>query len=320
VSKPRIHLIATGGTIAGTSADATDTRNYTIGTLTAEALVASVPPLKDLAQISVEQPYNLDSKDMTPDHWLGLARATQAALARDDVDGVVITHGTDTMEESAFFLDLVLPPGKPVVFTGAMRPATALSADGPMNLYCAVLLAASPEAHGLGVVVVMNNRIHAARRVAKAHSSALDAFASGEAGLLGTLPPVSLLQHPIRDLSNYPLIDITILPRVEILLVGPGSSPELMRAAIQSGAKGVVLSVLGNGNPPRLWESAVASAQQEGVAVMCVAQPASWPGQLSSNAVLDALARGLRPNQARILLMLALAFPDRQLAARHQRP
>lgn len=305
-AKSRIHLIATGGTIAGTAPDPADTRNYTAGVLTAEQLIASVPPLTDLAEISVEQLYNLDSKDMTPDHWLGLARATQAALARDDVDGVVITHGTDTMEESAFFLDLVLPPGKPVVFTGAMRPATALSADGPMNLYGAVLLAASSEAHGLGVVAVLHNCIHAARDLRKAHSHALEAFSSGEAGILGRLPPLRL----IRRLEPHPPFDLgtcAVLPRVDMLLVGAGSSPDLATAAVAAGAQGLVLALPGNGSLPAAWGDPVETIRNSGVPVIRASHADGGVASDPNPHILPCSPHP--PAKARIALMLALAVP-----------
>jgi L-asparaginase len=305
VPKTRIHLIATGGTIAGTAADPTDTRDYTIGALTAEALVASVPPLQDLAEISVEQLCNIDSKDMTPTHWLGLARATQAALARDDVAGVVITHGTDTMEESAFFLDLVLAPGKPVVFTGAMRPATALSADGPMNILDAVTVALSPEARGLGVVVVMHGRVHAARDVVKGHPHALDAFTSGEAGALGSVPPLRISRLPSRGAAPIDVSSIVELPRVDLILVGAGSSPDLLDASLVAGARGVVLALPGNASLPAAWETAAQAAMAAGLSVLrsartgCAHRP-PLPGKS------QILTSGLSAPKARVALMLCL--------------
>lgn len=305
---PHIHLIATGGTIAGTAPDPTDTRHYTAGTLTAEQLLTSAPPLKDLASISVEQLYSLDSKDMTPDHWLGLARATQIALSRGEVDGVVITHGTDTLEESAFFLDLVLPPGKPVVFTGAMRPATALSADGPMNLFQAVNVAIHPDFHGRGVLVVMNDEVHGASHVTKTRSGGSARFTSPRGGPLG-------LAHPPRislDLKHAPapppdITHIHTLPRVDIVFVAAGTTPELLNAAIALGAQGIVLILPGAAGLPSPWVQAIERARQAQIAIVempraGIAEPITW-----GNSPPHSIHSPLTPLQARIALMLTLA-------------
>jgi len=307
VSKPRIHLIATGGTIAGAAADPLDTRNYMIGGLPADDLVASVPPLKDLAEIVVEQLYNIDSKDMTPDHWLGLARATLAALARDEVDGVVITHGTDTMEESAFFLDLVLPSAKPVVFTGAMRPATALSADGPMNLFDAVSVAAHPTARDLGVIVLMHGRLHAARDVTKAAPRSLEAFTSGEAGVVGWVPPLTINRRPARSLAPLDISGTEELPRVDMLLAGAGSTPDLLKACIRAGARGVVLALPGNASLPAAWEAAARAAVEAGVSVVRSARAGSGASRTPLPGQIHIPTTPLPAPKARVALMLALA-------------
>lgn len=306
MNKPRIHLIATGGTIAGTAESASEAHAYTAGTLSALELIASVPPLATLADITVEQLWNLDSKDMTPEHWVALARATQAALDRDDVDGVVITHGTDTMEESALFLDLFIRPGKPVVFTGAMRPASALSADGPMILYLAVQLACSPDARDLGVVGVMNNRIHAARNLRKAHPTALDAFTSGEAGALGSLPPVQIHRRPPPRACTWAL-RTSELPRVDILMVSAGSEPDLIAACIHAGAKGIVLSLPGNCSLPDRWKFAVDAAAARVPVVMSSRTGEAVHVRLAG--ACDPLWFGdgwLTPTQARVHLIAGL--------------
>jgi L-asparaginase len=304
VHRPRIHLIATGGTIAGTAPDPTDTRNYAAGTLTAEELIASVPPLKDLAEISVEQLYNLDSKDMTPDHWLGLARATQAALDRQDVDGVVIIHGTDTMEESAFFLDLVLPPGKPVVFTGAMRPATALSADGPMNLYCALLVASSPEARNLGVLTVMEQRIYSASHFSKTFRSGPATFESGFGGLIGHAPPVMILGAP--RIPSRPRLDLSLqqhIPRVDVVWVGSGMQSEQLIAAARSGTCGLVLALPGNCSLPTNWLPAVQQLIEMSLPLLGI--PQSGYGLMKGS--IGFLSHGpLSISQARVALIWAL--------------
>ena len=309
--KPRIHLIATGGTIAGIASDPGETLRYAAGSLSAEQLVASVPPLQSLAELSVQQLWNLDSKDMTPEHWIALARATRDALRRPEVDGVVITHGTDTMEESALFLDLVLRSDKPIVFTGAMRPATALSPDGPMMLYCAVQLAASPEARGLGVVAAMNNRIHAARHLRKAHPTALDAFSSGEAGALGSLMPVHIHRRPpaLAAPDDVSWLDRAgKAPRVDLLLVGAGSAPDLLAACVVAGAQAVVLSLPGNCSLPGSWAHEVERAASQGVGVILASRTGEAAHLRLHGPVHPPLQEGawLTPVQARVHALTGL--------------
>ena len=180
-SLPRIRLLATGGTIAGAQTDGE--RGYRAAAFSVEALVAAVPQLATLARIEVEQVAAIGSQDMNEAVWLKLAARTEAALAEPEIAGVVITHGTDTMEETAFFLNLVVRSEKPVVLVGAMRPATAISADGPMNLYNAVAVAAQPAARGRGVLVVANDEIHFAREIAKTNTTQVGTFNSGHRGL-----------------------------------------------------------------------------------------------------------------------------------------
>ena len=165
--KANVHIIATGGTIAGRAASAAATVGYKAGELTVGQLIASVPVLDKLANLSGEQLCNIDSKDMQESIWLQLAERVEAAAERKDVDGIVITHGTDTLEETAFILQLTVKTDKPIVLTGAMRPATAISADGPMNIWQSVQVAADKSATGRGVLVVMNGQIHGAETVTK---------------------------------------------------------------------------------------------------------------------------------------------------------
>lgn len=297
--KPRIHLIATGGTIAGASGSAIDTTGYRAGSLAAEAMIASVPQLADLAELTTEQLYSLDSKDMTPAHWAGLAGAIE--LARDDVDGIVVTHGTDTLEESAYFADLVLPAGKPVVFTCAMRPATALSPDGPMNLYAAVSVACAPEAAGLGVLVVSNDRIHAAREVTKGHTQAVDAFVSPDAGPLGWARPPVITRRPAGPANHSIGLDsLGVLARVDILTVAAGSSPDLLQACIDAGARGVVLALPGNASLPQAWLPHVEAARAAGCIVRCVSRTGAGP--LSDTPTTPSSAI-----KARVALMVELS-------------
>src|SRR5690606_33551098 len=175
---PRIALLTTGGTIAGAADAASGPDGYTAGTVAGEALLAAVPGLRERADIVVEPCLALDSKNMAPQHWLAIAQAARGLIAREDVAGLVLTHGTDTLEETALFLELLLPAAKPVVLTGAMRPADAVSADGPANLLDAVRVVIDPAAHGRGTLVAFAEHILPARGLRKAHATSMDAFAA----------------------------------------------------------------------------------------------------------------------------------------------
>src|ERR1044071_10377486 len=176
-AKPKIKVLATGGTIAGAQASSSDV-GYKSGTFSVDDLIKAVPQLKDLADLTGEQVANIGSQTMNHEVWLKLAKRVNEVLKDNDTDGVVITHGTDTLEETAYFLSLVVKIDKPVVLVGSMRPATAISADGPANLYNAVSLAANPEAKGLGPVIVLNDEVHYAREAQKMNTTALDTFKS----------------------------------------------------------------------------------------------------------------------------------------------
>ena len=185
--KKHIYILATGGTIAGRAASEEATTGYEAGAIGIAELLEAVPELTRYAEVEGEQVAAIDSKDMRQEIWLCLAARCEALLAREDVDGIVITHGTDTMEETAYFLHLTVHSEKPIVLTGAMRPATAMSADGPMNLLQAVRVAADDEAAGKGVLIVLNGTIESARDAVKTHTTSLDTFRSPEMGLLGSV-------------------------------------------------------------------------------------------------------------------------------------
>src|SRR5215831_13087001 len=180
-----VTILATGGTIAGTGATSTTTVGYTAAKIGVEALIDAVPELKKVANVKGEQVFQIASENMNNEYWLKLAKRVNELLAQDDVDGIVITHGTDTIEETAYFLNLVVKSRKPVVMVGSMRPSTAISADGPINLYNAVTLAASPEAAGKGVLVVLNDQINGARDVTKTNTTNADTFRNWELGFMG---------------------------------------------------------------------------------------------------------------------------------------
>lgn len=320
-SRPTIALVATGGTIAGRSASAVDTSGYVAGSIPAVELLDAVPQITAIAHIRTEQLCNIDSKDMTPEIWLRLAHRTRALLADPQIDGVVITHGTDTMEETATFLDLVHDSAKPVVLTGSMRPATALAADGPMNLFDAVATATDPGSKARGVMLVFAESIFPGRGLRKSHSSRLDAFSAVGAPLGRTRPRVHYY-HPAgarSDPAPLPPPD-TRLPRVDIVYVAAGSAPALAEAAVADGARGLVLALPGNGSVPDAWIDTITRMVASGVPVVRASrcgegtvsaraldrQAGSWPaGMLSPAAARVALMLGLSAQRGRDSVVLA---------------
>ena len=317
---PTLALIATGGTIAGAAASATDTTGYTAGTLGADALLAAVPQLGEIGAIRAEQPFNLDSKDMGPAHWLQLGRRAQALLDAPDIDGLIITHGTDTLEETAAYLHLTLATRKAVVLTAAMRPATALSADGPMNLYNATCVAAHPDSAGRGVLVSIGDAIFSAWGVRKRYTHRLDAFAGGPGGAIGQHAPIRFFAPAQSSTASAIAIPagLTELPRVDILHVAAGSPPDLLDAVLAAGACGIVLALPGNGSLPASWENAVMQTAAKGVPIVRASRAGAGPvGPKARDAIWGTCPAGdLPPSQARVALMLALACGDVTTLAR----
>ena len=313
-SVPRIVLLATGGTIAGAQLPG-GSRGYRAGTLSTEALIAAVPRLSDLAQVEVESVAAIGSQDMDDATWLKLAKRTQAALDRPEIAGVVITHGTDTMEETAYFLNLVVHSDKPVVLVGAIRPATAISADGPMNLYNAVAVAAHPDARDRGALVVANDEIHFAREVAKTNTTQLGTFHSTHRGLAGLVNAgrLHLYAPPVRrhtHRSEFSVEAVTALPKVNILYAYAGMGRAMIDAAVAARAEGLVLAGVGDGNLPAAALQACADAARQGAAV--VRSSRTGGGVVERNIEVDddklglIAADELNPQKARVLLMLGL--------------
>lgn len=311
---PRIRLLATGGTIAGAHVDDAG-RGYHAAAFSIDALIAAVPQLAALAHLDVEPVAAIGSQDMNEAVWLKLAARTTAALAQPDIAGVVITHGTDTMEETAFFLNLVVHSAKPVVLVGAMRPATAISADGPMNLFNAVAVAAHPGIRGRGVLVVANDEIHFAREVAKTNTTQVGTFRTAHRGLAGLVNAgrLHLYAPPVRRntaTSELSLDGITALPRVDIIYAHAGMGRELIDAAVRAGAQGLVIAGVGDGNLAAPALAAAAEAARAGVAV--VRSSRTGGGVVERNIEIDDDALGfiaadeLNPQKARVLLMLGL--------------
>jgi L-asparaginase len=301
-----IVILGTGGTIAGTAASSSDGVGYTAAQLRVEDLLAAVPSLKG-RPLEAEQVAQLDSKDMDFATWQRIAQAVQMQLARPEVHGVVVTHGTDTLEETAYFLHRVLAPAKPVVLTAAMRPATALAPDGPQNLFDAVQVAGTPGA--AGVVVALAGRVHDAVQVRKTHSYRVDAFESADGALVARVE-----EGAVRQLGRWPAGEALGLgrvsvpaerwPRVDIVLNHAGADGRGVRALLAAGVDGLVVAGTGNGTLSAPLETALREAQMQGVSVVrstrCDAGPVmDLPGLLPS-------AGALSPVKARIEMILTL--------------
>ncbi len=315
-AKPKIKILATGGTIAGAQTSSTEV-GYKSGSFSVDDLIKAVPHLGDLADLSGEQVANIGSQTMNHEVWLKLAKRVNEALADKDTDGVVITHGTDTMEETAYFLSLVVKSDKPVVLVGSMRPATATSADGPANLYNAVALAANPEARGLGPLVVLNDEIHYAHEVQKMNSTSLNTFQSpnrGRAGVMnvGTVHFFSknTTRHTTKSEFSVNGKTVNDLPRVEIVYSYANVGPEIVNFLVKDGAKGIVLDGVGDGNSTDAMIAALSEAAKKGVVVVRATRTGS--GLVVRNVEVDDDKLGfitsmeLSAQKARILLMLGL--------------
>ena len=310
---PRIRIIGTGGTIAGVAAGSAPTTQYEAGTIGIEELIRSVPELAGLADISCEQAANLSSFAVTDRLLLQLSRRVNQLLNEEDYDGVVITHGTDTMEETAYFLHLTVKSRKPIVVTGSMRPATSISADGPLNLYNAVALAASPEAEGQGVMITLNDAIGSARDTTKLHTTMADAFGSRDFGMIGYMVNgkprfyyATVRRH--TWMSEFDVGGLEALPRADILYGYTEDAGAAVEALIRAGAKGIVHAGMGNGGMFPAVRAALASAAERGIAVVS----ASRTGSGLVTAIEEdrqsgfVTADNLNPQKARILLKLAL--------------
>jgi L-asparaginase len=307
-------ILGTGGTIAGSAPDATDNLGYTAAQINISELLAAIPALSNGGPVKAEQVAQIDSKDMSFAVWAALAVRVNHFLAQPDVQGIVITHGTDTLEETAYFLQLMCNPAKPVVLTCAMRPATALAPDGPQNLLDAMSVAR--HAGATGVVAVCAGTIHSATDVQKVHTYQLDAFSSGDAGPLGYVE-----EGTVRLLRNWPLAQegraqlaikniaeltsLAVWPWVEIVMNYAGASGAVVEALLAQGVQGLVVAGTGNGSLHHALEDALLKAQAAGIPV------------LRSTRCLNGLvlakpgdnipdSQGLTPVKARVALILRL--------------
>jgi L-asparaginase len=311
---PNIVILATGGTIAGAAATGTQA-GYTSGAVTIDAMLAAVPGIQKLANIKGEQISNVGSQDMNFDILLTVAKRCNVLLAGSSVDGIVITHGTDTMEESAFFLNLVVKSDKPVVLVGSMRPSTAVSADGPLNLYDAVAVAGDPNSKGRGVLVVMNDWIHGAHSLTKTSTTAIQTFMSPLRGIVGisTYGKNDFYNNPSwkhTSASEFDITNVTKLPRVDILFAYEDMSPDLVDASVANDAKGIVIAGVGNGNMNKATLEAAARAVKKGVVVVRSSRvPTGTVGrnvEVNDDEMGFVASDELNPQKSRILLTLAL--------------
>ncbi len=310
---PNVVILATGGTIAGRGGSATQMTGYNPGEIGVQILINAVPEIKQYANVSGEQVANIGSFAMTHEVWLKLAKRVNELLASPTVDGIVITHGTDTLEETAYFLNLVVKSDKPVVLVGAMRPATAISADGPVNLLNAVRLAGSPKARGKGVLVGMNDQINGARDVTKTNTTHVETFKSWELGYLGYIQngePYfyrdTTRKHTV--MSEFDVSGLTELPYVEILYGHVNGDKTLVNALLEANVKGIVHAGMGHGSIFPATRDALAEAVKKGIPVVKSSRVGN--GMVTRVAEDDKYgfiaADTLNPQKARILLMLAL--------------
>lgn len=310
-------VLGTGGTIAGRAASTADNIGYTAGVVTVDELLSAVPGLSGSGPVWSEQLAQLDSKDMNFELWRQLATRVDQLLQRDEVCAVVVTHGTDTLEETAFFLSRVCRSVKPVVLTCAMRPASALMPDGPQNILDAVSVARWPGA--TGVMVCCAGRIHAAAEVQKIHSYRLDAFDSGDAGPIGLIVegqlklmrnwPVAHTDRAHTAIKNIANVLPSNWPRVEIVLNYAGASGAIVEALVAQGVRGLVAAATGNGTLHRDLEEALRTAQAAGVQVVRATR-CSGGGIVSRPDDQFESAGNLTPVKARIEMMLELMASD----------
>jgi L-asparaginase len=314
---PKVAVIGTGGTIASQGGDPLDVQDYASAgrpILDAAQLVAGVPALRQVAEV-IPVPYaTLPSTAVGWAEWIALlARIAELQAAHPDLDGVVITHGTSTLEETAYFLSLTLPTELPVVLTGAQRPFTGLSSDGPMNLVKAVRVAGDPQSRGMGVLVVLNDEIQAAREVTKTSNGRMQTFRSPDVGVLGHADAdrVTFWRRPVRILppeQRFDVAGITAPPRVDVLYSVAGGDGVAVRAFLDAGAQGIVAAAFAPGFTTPAERTALAEAIAAGCTVVLASRAGSgrtFPaGRYRAEGFLN--ADNLTPQKARILLMLAL--------------
>ncbi|MEN7530423.1 asparaginase [Cupriavidus sp. 2SB] len=312
--KANIVIIGTGGTIAGAGASATNTAAYQSAVVPVDKIIASVPEISKVANVKGEQIFQIGSESFNNERLLKLGKRVSELLKQPDVDGVVITHGTDTIEETAYFLNLTLKSDKPVVVVGSMRPGTALGADGALNLYDAVLVASSPASKGKGTLAVLNDEIHTGRDVTKTNTFKTETFRSpfGPLGYVveGRTLYYRTLARPHTTQTEFDIDKIDKLPEVAVVYAYGNVNPASVDAAVKSGAKAIVYAATGNGSVGDYMVESLKAAQAKGVQVVrasrtgsgIVVRNAEQPDDKYNWIVTD----DQLPQKARILMALAL--------------
>ncbi|NUT85144.1 asparaginase [Pseudomonas corrugata] len=308
-------FIATGGTIAMQVDPST---LAPVPALSGSDLIEAVPEIAKIARLQVNNLSNVPSVEMGPLRWMQLHHQIEAALAREDISGVLISHGTDTLEETAWFLDLTLTSRKPVVLIGAQRNASEPDFDGPRNLRSGARVCVDPDSFGKGVMVVLNDQINAAREVSKTHTSDVESFNSGDAGLLGRVDGDTVTFSRSTCRRQHLPLEHDSLARVDIVPMYAGADGTSLKAAVQAGAKGVVIQALGAGNVNGDMYAAISDAIESGITVVVATRVPRGRvsplygftgGGMTLKAAGVIFANDLSPQKARILLMLAIQVP-----------
>jgi L-asparaginase len=315
VDLPLVYILGTGGTIQSKGDTRMTLHDYRAGRFDISELVEALPELQDIARIEAKQVTNIGSPSMTPVVWKELAETINALAAENpEIAGFVLTHGTNTLEETAWFLHLTVKTDRPVVVVGAQRPATAISGDGPMNLYNAVKVAASEDARNKGVMIAMNQQINSAREGTKTSAYKVEAFQSRDLGLLGVIDPdgVQFYREPTRRhtiFSEFSISEISEWPRVDVVESYAGAPGDIIEFLIRSGSKGIVLSGHGAGGSSPEQSTQFKAATDQGIIVIAASRTGSGRviqgTRMEENGILA--GDNLLPHKARILLQLALA-------------
>ena len=319
--KPRVYVVGTGGSISFIGDYRTDFVNYSYSNkhLTIQEMLERVPEVNDFADVVSEQLINVGSTDVNPTHWLQLSKRINQIFKEDpEADGVAVTHGTATLEETAYFLNLTIKSAKPVVVTGAMRPPTGLGTDSDVNLLDCVRVAAAPGSVGRGVLTVLNNEIQAARDVTKTNSYRLETFRSNELGLLGYADSdeqVVFYRTPTRAHTldaEFDVDSIAELPRVDIAYAYAGADDLVVNALADASVPGIVAAGLGSGGSSPQYMRGLKAAMQRGAKVVIASHTGNGRVMLSRRFKEEGyiVADNLAPKKARILLMLALTLTD----------
>ena len=315
--KPRVYLVGTGGSISFLGSDRTDYTDYSYDNrhLTIQEMLDRVPEIREKVNVLPEQFLNLGSTDVTPDHWLGLTKRINEIFSQDaDAAGVAVTHGTATLEETAYFLNLTVKSDKPVVITGSMRPPTGMGTDSDVNLVDCIRVAAAAQSAGRGVLTVLNNQVQAARDVTKSNSYRLETFQTHDFGFLGYADSdeeIVFYRSPDKvhtAATEFEVTSLDGLPRVDIVFAYAGADGMAIRALARGGAEGIVAAGHGSGGSPPEFMEALKEVRDAGTSVVLATHTGSGRVILTRRLMEDGfiVADNLAPKKARVLLMLAL--------------